>query len=118
MAQPPRPVRRGARRRHERSPDGERYHGWWQVRSIEPPAHLEFEDGFSDAQGRPTAQMPTTACRVCVHAGPDGGTRMMVESSFASAQEMAQLASMGMQEGMTLALGQMDAILQEETARA
>ena len=41
-----------------------------------------------------------------------GGTRMTVTSTFASEEAMAKLIEMGMEEGMTLAAGQIDAILE------
>jgi len=40
-----------------------------------------------------------------------GGTRMVVESTWDSLASMENLVAMGMVEGMTLALGQTDAIL-------
>jgi uncharacterized protein YndB with AHSA1/START domain len=40
-----------------------------------------------------------------------GGTRMTIRSTFATVEEMDQLVTMGMVEGMTEALGQIDAIL-------
>jgi hypothetical protein len=39
------------------------------------------------------------------------GTRMTITSSFATAEQMDQLVTMGMVEGMTEALGQIDEIL-------
>ena len=39
------------------------------------------------------------------------GTRMRLTSSFATAEQMEQLVGMGMVEGMTGALGQIDALL-------
>jgi len=42
-----------------------------------------------------------------------GRTRMAIEGVFASAEAMQQILAMGTEEGMTLALGQIDAILTE-----
>jgi hypothetical protein len=39
------------------------------------------------------------------------GTRMTVTSRFATLEQMEQLVAMGMAEGMTLAMGQIDEIL-------
>jgi uncharacterized protein YndB with AHSA1/START domain len=41
----------------------------------------------------------------------DGGTRMEMRSVFASREQMEQLVSMGMTEGIEQAVGQMDALL-------
>jgi hypothetical protein len=41
----------------------------------------------------------------------DGGTRMTGISTFSSLEGMEQLLSMGMDEGLKAALGQMDEVL-------
>jgi len=41
----------------------------------------------------------------------DAGTRMELRSSFDTREQMEQLNQMGMTEGLTLAIGQMDALL-------
>ena len=91
-------------------PTGEQAHGWWQVVTVDPPHVLEFEDGFADESGAPNPEMPTTRGRVELERTADG-TRMTLRSSFASAEQMEQLVQMGMVEGMTEALGQMDGLL-------
>ena len=42
---------------------------------------------------------------------------MTIETKFPSTEAMAQMVAMGMEEGMTEALGQIDAILQGEPSR-
>lgn len=91
-------------------PDGARYHGWWRIVSVAPPTDLAFEDGFADAEGRPNDELPVTRARVRLH-DEGGGTRMEIESTFPSTEAMAQVLAMGMEEGLTQALGQIDALL-------
>jgi uncharacterized protein YndB with AHSA1/START domain len=91
-------------------PDGERYRGWWRVTSVDPPKSLEFTDGFADADGRPAADMPTTMVHMQL-SERDGGTRMEIRSVFDSKEQMEQLVSMGMVEGLQQAVAQMDALL-------
>ena len=43
------------------------------------------------------------------HAG--GGTTMAIESTFPSTEAMEQMLEMGMEEGLSSAMGQMDALL-------
>ena len=43
-----------------------------------------------------------------------GRTRMSIESHFPSTEAMEQVLAMGMEEGLTLAVGQIDAILAED----
>jgi uncharacterized protein YndB with AHSA1/START domain len=91
-------------------PDGEQAHGWWQVVAVDRPRSLQFEDGFADENGAPDPDLPTTTGRVELEETADG-TRMTVTSTFGSTEQMEQLASMGLVEGMTSAMGQMDALL-------
>lgn len=91
-------------------PDGDQPHGWWRVLSVEAPHHLEFEDGFADAAGNPNPEMPTMVIRVDLGAAA-GTTRMVVETRFPSLEVMEQMVAMGMEDGMTAAIGQIDEIL-------
>jgi uncharacterized protein YndB with AHSA1/START domain len=92
-------------------PEGDRHWGWWRITSSDAPTALVFVDGLADGSGRPDPDMPVTTTRVSLHATDAGGTRMVIESSFASLQTMEQLVAMGMVEGMRAALGQTDEIL-------
>ena len=91
-------------------PEGERYHGWWRVISVDPPSSLELVDGFADEHGAPDESLPTTTMRVRL-TEHDGGTRMEMHSVFETHEQMAKLVEMGMTEGIRLAVGQMDALL-------
>src|SRR5687768_8901223 len=92
-------------------PDGDQSRGWWRVQAVEPPRRLEFEDGFADDAGEPNADMPVMTIRVSLDDRDGGGTRMAVETSFPSQEAMDQMLTMGMDEGMAAAAGQMDDIL-------
>lgn len=92
-------------------PEGDKAHGWWRVLSVDPPRHLTFEDGFGDDTGRPNPDMPVMIIRVDLHEQPDGRTRMDVETTFPSPEAMDQITAMGMEEGMTAAIGQIDDLL-------
>ena len=91
-------------------PDGEKARGWWRFIAVEAPHRLEFEDGFADEAGSPSEAMPTTTAVVTLEA-IETGTRMTTVSRFASLEQLEQLAAMGMEEGMRLAMGQIDALL-------
>jgi uncharacterized protein YndB with AHSA1/START domain len=93
-------------------PDGEKARGWWRFDSVDEPWSLAFEDGFSDDDGTPNDSMPTLRAQVVLEEIPEG-TRMTVTSSFQSAEQMQQMVEMGMVEGLTGAMGQIDAILAE-----
>jgi uncharacterized protein YndB with AHSA1/START domain len=91
-------------------PDGTKYHGWWRLEEVEPPARLRFEDGFADEDGKPNEGMPTTVATVTI-VDSGGTTTMSIESKFASREGMEQVIEMGMEQGIVEALGQIDALL-------
>ena len=92
-------------------PEGDRHWGWWRILRVDGPHHLEFEDGFADEAGEPDPAMPTTIARVSLADQPDGGTRMTIETTFPSLEAMEQLIAMGMEEGIGMAVGQIDGLL-------
>lgn len=93
-------------------PEGDRHRGWWRVTEVRPPHALEIVDGFADEDGVPSAELPTTTMRMELTEREDG-TRMTMRSTFDSAEQMKQLVSMGMVEGMQEAIGQIEALLRE-----
>src|SRR5262245_23609929 len=95
---------------HMTGPDGDQPRGWWEFLVVEPPHRLEFEDGFADADGSPDPDMPTVRIRVDIESVA-AGARMSVTTTFPSADAMEKLLEMGMDEGMSLAIGQIDGIL-------
>ena len=93
------------------SPEGEQYHGWWKVVAVDEPHHLELEDGFADPEGNPNESMPTTQSIVTFAELPSGATSMHIETRFPSPEAMAQMIEMGMEDGLSAAMGQIEAIL-------
>ncbi|HQR26244.1 MAG TPA: SRPBCC domain-containing protein [Nocardioides sp.] len=91
-------------------PEGEKYRGWWRISTVEPPSSLEFTDGFADDSGTPATDMPVTTMRVSLTAY-EGGTRMELRSVFDSREDLDRLVTMGMEEGLQQAVGQMDGLL-------
>ena len=91
-------------------PDGDQPRGWWRVTSVNPPKSLEFTDGFANEDGTPNADMPITRVQMQL-TEHGGGTRMELRSVFESREQMEQLVSMGVVEGLQQAVGQMDALL-------
>jgi uncharacterized protein YndB with AHSA1/START domain len=97
-------------------PEGDQPRGWWRVQSVEPPRHLQFEDGFADEDGNPNTDMPTMTIRVDIEERANGGTIMTIETTFPSEEAMQEILAMGAEEGMKQALGQIDELLEEEAA--
>ena len=92
-------------------PDGDQPHGWWRIVAVDAPHSLEFEDGFADEHGTPPTGMPVMTMRLELHERPGGGTTMTIVTRFASVDDMERILAMGMEEGITAAVGQIDGIL-------
>ena len=91
-------------------PEGDQARGLWKVLEVEAPRRLVIEDAFADETGAANTAMPVTVMRVEI-TDREGGVTMTIASRFPSLEAMEQLVAMGMDEGMRLALGQIDAIL-------
>lgn len=98
---------------HMTSPEGDRYHGYWKVMEIDAPRGLVFLDGFANDDGSPNDELPKNTSRVSLEEIGGGRTRMRIASIFPSTEAMEKVLAMGAEEGLTLAIGQIDAILAE-----
>ncbi|MBG6225118.1 uncharacterized protein YndB with AHSA1/START domain [Arthrobacter sp. CAN_A2] len=94
-------------------PDGERSRGWWRITGLDAPHRLTFDDGFADENGDPVAEMGETHATVTLE-DLGGRTRMTMVTAFESLEQLDQMVAMGMEEGLKLALGQVDALLAED----
>ena len=92
-------------------PDGEKPHGYWRILEVDEPKGLAFENGLADDSGDPTPNTPSMIIRVALSEQPEGVTRMAIESTFPTVEAMEMFLTMGMQEGMTGAVSQIDALL-------
>jgi uncharacterized protein YndB with AHSA1/START domain len=98
---------------HMTGPEGDQPRGYWEIIEVAAPHRLFFRDGFAEADGTPNSDMPVNEVRVRISALEGGQTRMSIESVFPDAAAMEQVLAMGMEEGLTEAVGQIDAILVE-----
>ena len=99
---------------HMTGPEGDQPKGFWDVLEVEPPHRLVFRDGFCNPDGTPNTELPSTESRVRIEAVDESTTRMEILSVFPSTEAMEQLLAMGMEPGITEAVGQIDAILAED----
>jgi uncharacterized protein YndB with AHSA1/START domain len=102
---------------HMTGPEGDQPRGYWEVVEVDPPRSLAFRDGFANADGTPNDDLPMNDGRVTIEELGNGRTRMSIESIFPSTEAMEQILAMGMEDGMTQAVGQIDAILAEDAVR-
>jgi uncharacterized protein YndB with AHSA1/START domain len=101
---------------HMTGPEGDQPKGYWDVLEVDAPHRLVFRDGFANDDGTPNDALPRNEGRVTIEAVNDDRTRMSIESIFPSIEAMEQVLAMGMEEGLTQAVGQIDAILAEDKA--
>ncbi len=94
------------------SPEGEKYCGYWVVTRVEAPHLLCFDDGFADAEFNAIPGMPVSINEYSFSA-TDEGTRATYSSTYASREALAQVLEMGVVEGASSAINQIDALLQE-----
>jgi uncharacterized protein YndB with AHSA1/START domain len=81
---------------------------------VDAPRSLVVSDGFANEDGSPNTDVPMNQFRVTIEEIRAGRTRMSIISTFPSIEAMEQLMAFGMEEGLTQAVGQIDAILAEE----
>jgi len=102
---------------HMTGPEGDQPRGYWEIDEADPPRSLAFRDGFANDDGTPNSDLPSTESRLRIEEIGDGRTRMSIISIFPSRVAMEQILAMGMEEGLTQAVGQIDAILAEDAVR-
>jgi uncharacterized protein YndB with AHSA1/START domain len=96
---------------HMTSPRGEKAGGSWEFLEIDEPNGFSVLDSFVGEDGRPAEGMPTM--RMVFSFEPTAsGSRLVNTSYFTSADALEQVVSMGAVEGSTMALNQLDRVLQ------
>ena len=101
---------------HMTGPEGDQPKGYWDIVEVAPPSRLVVHDGFRNEDGTDNTDLPGNEFIVTIAESAEGRTRMSIESTFPSAEAYEQLLAMGMEEGLTAAVGQIDAILAEDRA--
>ena len=91
-------------------PDGERSAGFWEFLTVDDGKFFEVRDGFAGDDGEENAAMPTMRMTFSFE-DISGGSRLVTTTHFGSLDQLEQLLGMGMEEGMTSAMGQIDQVL-------
>jgi uncharacterized protein YndB with AHSA1/START domain len=103
---------------HMTGPDGDQPKGYWEIVEVAPPHRLVFLDGFANDDGSPNTDLPVNTASVTIQEIDAGRTRMSIQSNYPSTAAMEQNLAMGMEQGLTEAVGQIDAILAEDPVAA
>ena len=91
-------------------PEGERSGGWWRVIEVDEPRSFTIEDGFADDDLNPIDTMPVSRSIYAFEA-IEGGTRATCTSVYETAEGLQQVIDMGVEEGATSAINQIDDLL-------
>lgn len=91
-------------------PDGAKFAGYWQVTAVDEPRSFAFEDGFADLDFTPNPQLPVSR-NVYTFAAHDGGTRATYVATYSSAEGLQQVLDMGVVEGASSAINQIDELV-------
>lgn len=88
-------------------PEGDKHAGYWLVTAVDEPTTLSFDDGFADLDFQPNPDLPVSG-NVYTFTAHGGGTRATYVSTYASAEQLQQVLEMGIVEGATSAINQID----------
>jgi len=92
------------------SPEGEKFAGYWLVTTVDEPTSFSFQDGFADLDFNPNPGLPVST-NVYTFTEHDGGTRATYVGTYPSAEALKQVLDMGVVEGTTSALNQIDGLV-------
>lgn len=92
------------------SPEGHKHAGFWDITETNEPKEFSFDDGFADLDFVPKPDMPVGK-NVFTFTEHDGGTRATYVSTYASADALQKVLDMGIVEGTSSAINQIDALL-------
>ena len=91
-------------------PEGDKHAGYWDVTAVDEPRSFSFDDGFADLDFNPNPALPVSK-NVYTFAAHDGGTRATFVGTYATAEALQQVLDMGVVEGASSAINQIDDLL-------
>lgn len=91
-------------------PEGEKYAGYWVITLVDEPHRICFDDGFADEDFNANPDMPVAKTEFRFEK-VDSGTRATYISTYASKEALEQVLSMGVIEGASSAINQIDGFL-------
>jgi len=93
-------------------PEGDRSCGYWKWVAVDEGRSFEVADGFAHDDGTPNTELPDMRM-VFEFTETALGSRLTTTTHFNTLEELEQLQAMGMMEGMSAAMGQIDAVLED-----
>ncbi|MFW0785321.1 SRPBCC domain-containing protein [Gordonia sp. CPCC 206044] len=91
-------------------PEGDKHAGYWVLDKIDEPHVFTFRDGFADENFNPIESMPESN-NTYTFAERDGRTVATYSSTYATPEALQQVLDMGIVEGASGAINQIDDLL-------
>lgn len=91
-------------------PEGEKYHGLWEVTAVDAPRRFEFRDFFADESFTIDDSLPGSANTYTFTADGDG-TKAVYTAVYDTVEGLRTVLEMGMVEGATESINQIDDLL-------
>lgn len=107
----------GITKYHMTGPSGDVSRGYWEWLAIDEGRSFEVLDGFAGEDGEPNPEMPSMRMTMDF-AETALGSRQTTTTHFNTLDELEQLQAMGMVEGMSSAMAQIDDVLADLTSFA
>jgi uncharacterized protein YndB with AHSA1/START domain len=93
------------------SPEGEKYYAYWTITGVDAPRGFTFQDGFAvDETFARNPELPE-ATNDYTFTQVDGATRATFVGRYADAESLQKVIDMGVVEGTTQAINQIDDLL-------
>lgn len=92
-------------------PDGDKFYGCWLVRTVTAPTGFTFDDAFTDSSFAINDELPLSGNDYAFAAIDEHRTRAVFTSTFATAEGLQQVLDMGVVEGATGSINQIDDFL-------
>ena len=98
-------------------PEGQTSYGYWDFEVIEPGRRFVVRDGFCGEDGVPDEAFPEGRMEVRFEATA-GGSRFIAVGTSPDLESLERLVAMGMIEGLSSALAQLDEVLNDLRERS
>ncbi|WP_336086028.1 SRPBCC family protein [Nocardia sp. SSK8] len=92
------------------SPEGEKFAGYWEIVAVDEPTGFSFKDGFADESFNPVTTMPVST-NTYTFTEDGGRTTAVYVSVYDTAEGLQQVLDMGVVEGATGAINQIDELV-------
>ncbi len=93
-------------------PEGEKHWGRMNYITIKPHTHFEMEDVFCDENGHINSSLPVSKGRM-VFTETANGTLVEFKMMYAMEEDVQKIIDMGFEQGITICLEQLQALLDQ-----